>query len=47
MKAMLREKSMALNAFIEKLKRSHTTTLTAHLKVQQQKEVNIPKRRRQ
>ena len=42
-----RGKFIALSAFIRKLKRSHTSNLTAHLKALEQKEANAPKKRRQ
>jgi hypothetical protein len=41
-----RGKFIALSAFIRKLKRSHTSNLTAHLKALEQKEANTPKRSR-
>jgi hypothetical protein len=47
MKAVLRGKLIALSAFIEKLKRAYTSSLTAHLKALRQKEANSPKRNRQ
>jgi hypothetical protein len=46
MKAVLRGKFIALSAFIKKLKRSHISNLTAHLKALEQKEANTSKRRR-
>lgn len=45
MKVVLREKFIALSAFIRRLKRSYTTNLTAHLKALEQK-ANTPKRSR-
>jgi hypothetical protein len=47
MKAVLREKLIALSDFIKQLERSYTSSLTAHLKALEEKEVNIPKRSRQ
>jgi hypothetical protein len=44
MKAVLREKFIALSDFIRKLVRSHTNNLTARLKTLEQKEANTPKR---
>ena len=46
MKAVLREKFIALNAYIKKLEKFHTSELTEHLKTLEQKEVNSPKRTR-
>jgi ABC-type oligopeptide transport system substrate-binding subunit len=46
MKAMLREKLIALSASEKKLERPYTTSLTVHLKAQEQKEANTPKRSR-
>jgi hypothetical protein len=43
MKAVLRRKLTALSAFIEKLERSYSSNLTAHLKALEQKEANTPK----
>jgi 5,10-methylene-tetrahydrofolate dehydrogenase/methenyl tetrahydrofolate cyclohydrolase len=43
MKAVLREGFIALGAFKKKLKRSYTSSLTAHRKVLEQKEANSPK----
>jgi hypothetical protein len=43
-KAELREKFISLSASIKKLKRSHTSNLTAYLKALKQKETNIAKR---
>jgi hypothetical protein len=40
MKAVLREKFIALSAFIKKLERSYTSNFTAHLKALEQKEAN-------
>jgi hypothetical protein len=45
MKAVLRGKFIALSASIKKLERAYTSSLTAHLKVLEQKEANAPKRR--
>jgi hypothetical protein len=39
-------KLIALSASKNKLKRAHTSSLTAHLKALEQKEANSPKRRR-
>jgi hypothetical protein len=47
MKAFLRGKLIALSASKKKLERAHTSTLTTHLKAQEQKEANSPKRSRQ
>ena len=44
MKAVLREKFIALNAFMKKLERACTSSLTAHLYAPEQKEANTPKR---
>jgi hypothetical protein len=44
MKAELRGKLIALNAFKKKLERAYTSSLTAHLKALEQKEVNTLKR---
>jgi hypothetical protein len=44
MKAMQRGKPMTLSAFTEKLERSYTSQLTAHLKALEQKEASTPKR---
>ena len=41
---MLREKFIALNAFINKLEKCHTSELREHLKTLEQKEANSPKR---
>ena len=46
MKAVLREKFIALNDYIRKLEKSHTSELTEHLKTLEQKEANSPKRTR-
>jgi hypothetical protein len=46
MKAVLREKLIALSATKKKLDRTYTSSLTAHLKAQEQKEANSPKRSR-
>ena len=46
MKAVLRGKFIALNAYIKKLEKSHTSELTEHLKTLEQKEANSPKRTR-
>jgi hypothetical protein len=40
---VLRRKFIALSAFIEKVKSSHTSNLTAQLKALEQKEANTPK----
>ena len=45
-KAMVREKLIALSASKKKLKRAYTNNLTAHLKALEQKEANTPKRSR-
>jgi hypothetical protein len=47
MKAFLRGKLIALSASKNKLERAYTSSLTAHLKVLEQKEANSPKRSRQ
>jgi hypothetical protein len=47
MKAFLRGKLIALSAYIKKLERAYTSSLTAYLKVLEQKEANSPKRSRQ
>jgi hypothetical protein len=44
MKAVLRGKLIALSATKKKLERAYTSSLTAHLKALEQKEVNSPKR---
>jgi hypothetical protein len=46
MKAVLRGKFIALSAAKMKLERTHTSSLTAHLKALEQKEANSPKRSR-
>jgi hypothetical protein len=46
MKAVLRGKLIALSTSKKKLERAYTSSLTAHLKALQQKEVNTPKRSR-
>ena len=46
MKAVLRGKFIALNVYIKKLEKSHTSELTDHLKTLEQKEANSPKRSR-
>ena len=46
MKAVLREKLIALSASKKKLKRAYTSSLRVHLKVLEQKEANSPKRSR-
>jgi hypothetical protein len=46
MKAMLRGKFIELSALVKKLERSYTNNLTAHLRVLEQKEANLPKRSR-
>jgi hypothetical protein len=46
MKAVLREKLIALSASKKKVKRTYTGSLTAHLKVLEQREANSPKRSR-
>jgi hypothetical protein len=43
MKAVLKEKSIAISVFIKKLENSHTN-LKVHLNVLKQKEANTPKR---
>jgi hypothetical protein len=47
MKAVLKEKLIALNASKKKLERAYTSSSTAHLKALQQKEADTPKRSRQ
>jgi hypothetical protein len=47
MKAFLRGKLIVLSASKKKLERAHTSSLTAHLKVLEQKEAKSPKRSRQ
>jgi hypothetical protein len=46
MKTFLRGKLIALSASKKKLERKYTRTLTKHLKALEQKEANLPKRRR-
>ena len=46
MKAVVRGKLIALNAFKKKLERAYTSSLTAHLKALEQKEANTPKKNR-
>ena len=46
MKASLRVKFIALNTYIQKLEKSHTSEITEHLKTLEQKEANSPKRTR-
>ena len=46
MKAVLRGKFIALNVYIKKLEKSHTSELTDHLKTLEQKEANSPTRTR-
>jgi hypothetical protein len=46
MKAGLREKLRAMSAFIKKLEKLCTSTLTAHLKGLEQNKANTPKRSR-
>jgi hypothetical protein len=46
MKAFLRGKLIALSASKQKLERTHTSSLTTHLKSLEQKEANSPKRSR-
>jgi hypothetical protein len=45
-KAFLRGKLIALRASKKKLERTHTSSLTTHLKALEQKEANSPKRSR-
>jgi hypothetical protein len=45
-KAVLKGKFIALSALVKKLKRSYTSNLTAHLRDQEKKEANSPKRSR-
>jgi hypothetical protein len=47
MKAVLREKLIALSASKKKLERAYTSSLTAHIKALEQKEANSPKKCRQ
>jgi hypothetical protein len=46
MKAFLRGKLIALSVSKKKLERAHTSRLTTHLKVLEQKEANSPKKGR-
>ena len=46
MKAVLKGKFIALNAYIKELEKSHTSELTEYLKTLEQKEANSPKRTR-
>jgi hypothetical protein len=46
MKAFLRGKLIALSAATKKLKRAHTSSMTAHLNALEQKEANSYKRSR-
>ena len=46
MKSFLRGKLIALSASKKKLERSHTSSLTTHLKALEKKEANSPKRSR-
>ena len=46
MKAVLRGKFIALNAYIKKLEKSHSSELTEHLKTLEQKDANLPRRTR-
>jgi hypothetical protein len=46
MKAVLRGKFIVLSIFIKKLERAYSSSLTAHLKVLDQKEANTPMRSR-
>ena len=41
-KAVLRGKLLALNTYIKKLRKFHTSGLTEHLKTLEQKETNSP-----
>ena len=45
--SMLRGKFIALNAYIKKLEKSHTSELTEHLKTLEQKETKSPRRTKQ
>jgi hypothetical protein len=47
MKALLREKFIALNVLIKISESSHNKELKVHLKVVDEKEANIPRRSRQ
>jgi hypothetical protein len=44
MKAVLRGKLIALSSFTKRLERSHTISLTSHLKAVEEKDANTPKR---
>ena len=44
--SVLRGMFIALNTYIKKLERSHTSELTEHLKALEQKEANSPRRTR-
>jgi hypothetical protein len=46
MRAVLRGKRIALSTVMKKLKSSHTSNLTVHLKALEQKEACLPKRSR-
>lgn len=46
-KAVVRRKFIALNAFIKNFERSHTSNFIAHQKALAQKEANTSKRNRQ
>ena len=46
MKAVIGGKFIALNAYIKTLEKSHTSDLTAYLKVLEPKEGNSPRKRR-
>jgi len=46
MKAVLRGKLIALSSRKKKQERAYVSRLTAHVKAQEQKEANIPKRSR-
>jgi hypothetical protein len=46
-KAVVRGKLIVLSASKKKLERAYTSSLTAHLKTQEQKEVNTTKKGRQ
>ena len=47
MKAVIRGKLIVLRASKKKLERAYTSSLTAHMKAQKQKEANTPRRSRQ
>ena len=47
MKAVVRGKLIGLSASKKKLERAYTSSLTAHMKAQKQKEANTPRRSRQ